>query len=196
MFVKMLLAWAVIALCLTIQAESQYDPLATDIYKIPTDLRRTNSLDDDQKVYIDPKSDPLGIDPLMRPLDPEHTWEYLEMISGGEYLGPYASSNEDLQGNWLLDILGGTSGKVDLQLLQNQNSVFGRGSLSLGGLTTTASASGTIVKDVLYLDLVSLEDLKLYRCALTISKDYLSGSYYAFDSYGGIRTGTVTGRKT
>ncbi|MDM7939105.1 MAG: hypothetical protein QUS07_02045 [Methanothrix sp.] len=153
-------------------------------------------MDDDQKVYIDPKSDPLGIDPLMRPLDPEHTWEYLEMISGGEYLGPYASSNEDLQGNWLLDILGGTIGKVDLQLLQNQNSVFGRGSLSLGGLTTTASASGTIVKDVLYLDLVSLEDLKLYRCALTISKDYLSGSYYAFDSYGGIRTGTVTGRKT
>lgn len=196
MFAKMLVAWAVIVLCLTVQAESKYDPLGTDIYNIPTDLRRTSSLDDDQKIYIDPKSDPLGIDPLMRPLDPEHTWEYLEIISGGGYLGPYASSNEDLLGNWLLDLLGGTPGKVDLQLLQNQNSVFGRGSLSLSGLTTTVSASGTIAKDVLYLDLVSLEDLTLYRCALTTSKDYLSGSYYAFDAHGGVRTGTVTGRKT
>lgn len=194
MFVKMLVAWAVIALCLTIQAESQYDPLGTDIYNIPTDLRRTSSLDDDQKAYIDPQKDPLGIDPLMRPLDPEHTWEYLKMISSGEYLGPYASSN-DLQGNWMLDMLGGTIGKVDLQLLQNQNSVFGRGSLSQGGLTTTASASGTVANDVLYLDLVSLEDLKLYRCTLTISKDYLSGSYYAFDAHGVVRTGTVTGRR-
>ncbi len=194
MFAKMLVAWAVIALCLTIQAESQYDPLGTDIYNIPTDLRRTSSLDDDQKVYIDPRADPLGIDPLMRPLDPEHTWEYLKMISSGEYLEPYLSS--DLQGNWLLDMLGGTIGKVDLQLFQNQNSVFGRGSLSLGGLTTTLSASGTIAKDVLYLDLVSLEDLKLYRCILTISKDRLSGSYYAFDANGGVGTGTVKARKT
>lgn len=192
----MLVSWVVMALCLTLQAESQYDPLGTDIYKIPTDLRRTSSLDDDQKVYIDPQADPLGIDPLMRPLDPEHTWEYLKMIGGGGYLGPYASSNEDLQGNWQLDMLGGMIGKVDLQLLQNQNSVFGRGSLSLGGLTTTVSASGTIAMDVLYLDLLSLEDLQLYRCALTASKDYLSGSYYAFDAQGGIRTGTVTGRRS
>jgi hypothetical protein len=110
MFAKMLVSWVVMALCLTLQAESQYDPLGTDIYKIPTDLRRTSSLDDDQKVYIDPRADPLGIDPLMRPLDPEHTWEYLKMISSGEYLEPYLSS--DLQGNWLLDMLGGTIGKL------------------------------------------------------------------------------------
>ncbi|NTV27428.1 MAG: hypothetical protein HGA93_01935, partial [Methanothrix sp.] len=57
------------------------------------------------------------------------------------------------------------------------------------------SASGQIVNDVLYLDLVNGEELMLYRCALTISKDALSGSFNAFDAYGRAWSGTIQGNR-
>ena len=89
----MLFAWEILVLCLTVLAEAQYDPLGTDIFTTPTDLRRTSSLgDNDERVYLDPMADPLSIDPLMRQLDPEHTWEYLYKVRGRAYADPYAHS--------------------------------------------------------------------------------------------------------
>ena len=108
-----------------------------------------------------------ALDPLMRPLDPEHTAEFLDKISGRKYFGPFVPLQEDLRGNWKLDLLGGMPGKVDLLLVQNRDAVFGRGTLSLAGSTFAVSASGRTVKDVLYLDLVNVEELTLYRCTLT-----------------------------
>jgi hypothetical protein len=58
---------------------------------------------DTQKIYSDPNANTMGIDPLMRRLDPEHTWEYLDKISGREYLGPFVPQKEDLRGKWKLD---------------------------------------------------------------------------------------------
>lgn len=196
MFAKMLVAWAALVICLTVQAQAQYDPLASDIFTLPDDMRKTSSLNT-QNIYLNPYVDPLGIDPLMRPLDPEHTAEYLDKISGREYLAPFVPVQEDLRGNWKLDLLGGTPGVVELQLVQNQDAVFGRGTLSLAGSNSTVaiSASGGTVKDVLYLDLVDAEALKLYRCTLTISKDFLSGSFTAFDARGRIWSGTAQGSR-
>ena len=57
---KLIIAWAVLVLCLTMQAQAQYDPL-----EMPADMRRTES-SDAEKVIIDPYADPLGIDALMR----------------------------------------------------------------------------------------------------------------------------------
>lgn len=197
MFAKMIVTWAVIIILLTVQSMSQYDPLGSDIFTIPTDLRKTSGLDDSGEMvyYLDPYADPLGIDPLMRPLDPEHTWEYLDSISGKKYIVPYASPAIDLKGNWKLDLLGGTTGKADLILLQSQNVIYGRGTLSSGGSAFMLSASGMAAKDVLCLDLVSLEDLTLYKFRLTMSQDYLSGSYYAFDALGRISSGTAKGSR-
>ena len=141
MFVKMLVAWAAIVICLSVQGQSQYDPLGSNIFILPDDMRRTSSLDP-QKIYIDPNADPLGIDPLMRPLDPEHTAEYLDKISGRTYLGPFVPVAEDLAGNWKLNLLGGMPGEVYLQLVQNRDAVFGRGTLSLAGSTNAVTASG------------------------------------------------------
>jgi hypothetical protein len=194
MFAKMLVAWGAIVICLSVQGQSQYDPLGSDIFTLPDDMRRTGNLAT-QKVYIDPNADPLGIDPLMRPLDPEHTAEYLDKISGRAYLGPFVPVAEDLSGNWKLNLLGGMPGQVYLQLVQNRDAVFGRGTLSLAGSTNAVSASGQIAKDVLYLDLVNGEELMLYRCALTISKDALSGSFNAFDAYGRAWSGTIQGNR-
>lgn len=196
MFTKMLVAWAALVICLTVQAQAQYDPLASDIFTLPDDMRRTSSLNA-QNIYINPYVDPLGIDPLMRPLDPEHTAEYLDKISGREYLAPFVPVQEDLRGNWKLDLLGGTPGVVELLLVQNKDAVFGRGTLSLAGSSSTVaiSASGGTVKDVLYLDLVDAEELTLYRCTLTISKDFLSGSFTAFDAQGRAWSGTAQGSR-
>jgi hypothetical protein len=194
MFAKMLVAWAALVMCLTLQAQAQYDPLASDIFTLPDDMRRTGNMDA-QRTYIDPIVDPLRIDPLMHPLDPEHTAEYLNKISGQEYLVPFVPVQEDLRGNWKLDLLGGAPGMVELLLAQNQDAVFGRGTLSLLGSSNAVSASGRVVKDVLYLDLVNAEELTLYRFILTISNDFLSGSFTAFDAQGRIWSGTALGSR-
>ena len=195
MFAKMLIAWAAIVMCLSVQGQSQYDPLGSDIFTLPDDMRRTSSLDT-QIVYIDPNKDPLSIDPLMRPLDPEHTTEYLNIISGRQYLGPFVPVQEDLRGNWNLDMMGGMPGKVELLLVQNRDAVFGRGIISLAGSTNAVSASGQAVKDVLYLDIVNAQELTLYRCTLTMSKDFLSGSFNAFDAQGRAWSGTIQGGRS
>jgi hypothetical protein len=194
MFAKMLVAWAALLMCLTLQVQAQYDPLASDIFTLPDDMRRTGSVDA-QRIYIDPIADPLSINPLVRPLDPEHTAEYLNKISGREYLGPFVPVQEDLWGNWKLDLLGGTPGTVELLLAQNQDAVFGRGTLSLPGSTDAVSASGRTVKDVLYLDLVNAEDLTLYRFILARDNDFLSGSFTAYDALGRIWSGTAQGSR-
>ena len=150
MFAKMLLTWGILLIFLTVQAESQYDPLGTDIVTIPTDLRRTSSLgDNDERVYLDPLADPLSIDPIMRQLDPQHTWEYLRKAGVRAYADPNLHQEVDLRGDWMLEL-----------------------------------------KDR------ALRHLILFRFTLTVSKDYLSGSYYAFDAQGGVWTGTATGRRS
>jgi len=194
MSVKMLVAWAALVMVLTVQSQAQYDPLGSDIFTLPDDMRRTNSLD--ALKYFDSKADPLGIDPLMRPLDPEHTAEFLDKIRGREYLGPFVPAAQDLRGNWNLDLLGGMPGKVDLLLVQNRDAVFGRGTLSLAGSSKAIFASGQAVKDVLYLDLMNAEELMLYRCTLTMSKDFLSGSFNVFDAQGQAWSGTIQGSRS
>lgn len=194
MYAKMLVAWAAIVICLSVsvQGQPQQNPLGSDIFTLPEDMRRTSS-QDAPKVYIDPKADPLSIDSLMRQLDTEHTTEYLDRISGRAYLGPIVPIAQELQGNWRLDLLGGMPGKVDLLLVQNRDAVFGRGTSSLAGTINDISASGWTAKDVLYLDLVNARDLILYRCTLTMSRDYLSGSFNAYDAQGSAWSGTIQG---
>jgi len=193
MSVKMLVAWAALVMVLTVQSQAQYDPLGSDIFTLPEDMRRTSSLD--TLKYFDSNADPLGLDPLMRPLDPEHTAEFLDKIRGLKYIAPFVPVAEDLRGNWRLDLLGGMPGIVEMQLVQNRDAVFGRGTLSLTGSINALSASGQAVKDVLYLDLVNTEELTLYRCTLTVNQGRLSGSFNAFDAQGRVWSGTAQGSR-
>jgi hypothetical protein len=197
MIAKILMASALIAVIgMTLQGAAQADPLGTG-YTIPVDLRRTSSLGDTKPiVFFDPQADPLGIDPLMRPLDPEHTWEYLDKISGRAYLSPYIAPEMDVRGKWTLRLTGGLPGQADLMLLQDRNVILGRGTLASGGSTFTTTASGQISVDVFYLDLISPEDLKLYRLTLTIGQDSLSGSYNTFDGLGRVWSGTASGSRS
>ena len=195
MYAKTLMAWAAVVLALVMPGQAQYDPLGSDIFTLPDDMRKTSSLDA-QKIYLDPNADPLGIDPLMRPLDPEHTAEFLDKIGSRTYLGPFVPAAQELQGNWHLSLLGGMPGEVELLLVQNRDAVFGRGILYLTGSNNAVSASGQAVKDVLYLDLINAEELMLYRCTLTMSNDFLSGSFLVFDAQGQAWSGTIQGSRS
>jgi hypothetical protein len=164
MYAKIFMAWTFIFICLSMQAQSQYDP--------------------------------LGIDALMRPLDPEHTTEYLDQISSRTYLGPIVPASEDLRGNWNLNLQGGMPGIVDLLLVQNRDAVFGRGTMYFAGSANAISASGQAIEDVLNLDLVNGNQMTLYRCTLTISRGFLSGSFIALDAYGHAWSGTIQGSRS
>ncbi|MGA9099150.1 MAG: hypothetical protein WB392_09495 [Methanotrichaceae archaeon] len=102
MMAKILMALAsvvIIGMTSLLQGAAQADPLGTG-YTIPVDLRKTNTLGNDKPTVIfDPLADPLGIDPLMRPLDPEHSSEYLDKLSGREYLSPYIAPESDVRGS-------------------------------------------------------------------------------------------------
>ncbi|MGV8174239.1 MAG: hypothetical protein ACP5OU_00885 [Methanothrix sp.] len=187
---------AALLVCVACPVHAQYDPLASSLFTSPQDARRTSSIDG-EKVQVDPNADPLGIDALMRPLDTQHSAEYLEIVSGQRNLSPAVAA--DLQSNWTLDLSGGTAGTAYLQLVQNREAVFGRGTLSttLNSVSTfkAISASGYVTRDVLHLDLLDTHDLILYRCILTLSQDSLLGSFIAYDAWGRTWSGTAQARR-
>jgi hypothetical protein len=190
MRLRVIFALALLIGCLAGQAGSQIDPLAPDYLTENQDPRRTTSLD--RFVIIDPRLDPLSVDPLIRPLDPEHTAEYLEMLKQIEPL----PAEDDLAGRWSLELRDDRLRTLNLNLLQNGRVVFGRGDMIVDGMSQLASASGLISQEVLYLDIISLEDQTLYRCVLRPGTNSLSGSYYAFGSGGAVWSGTVSGSRS
>ena len=86
-------------------------------------------------------------------------------------------------------------GILDLMLVQNNDAVFGRGILTYAGTAKDMSASGWTAKDVLYLDLVDLQNMIMYRCTLTMSGNNLSGSFSAYDALGGRWSGPMQGSR-
>jgi hypothetical protein len=189
MKLKAISALTLLFICLAGQAGSQIDPLAPDYLTENQDTRRATSLD--RYVIIDPRLDPLSVDPLVRPLDPEHTTEYLQRLGEIGALPP----EDDLAGRWSLEMRDDRLRTLDLNLLQNGRVVFGRGDMTANGTVQPASASGLISQDVLYLDIVSLDDQMLYRCVLRPGVNSLSGSYYAFGPQEAVLSGTVGGSR-
>jgi hypothetical protein len=131
----------------------------------------------------------------MRSLDPEHSWEYLAKLRGRYYAGSGLLPEADLRGGWRLELQDSGLGYLDLTLMQNRDAVFGRGMLTKEGTAVGCSATGQILWDVLYLDVLS-QDLHLYRCTLTIAENRLSGGYYAFDPFGSVWTGIIRGGRS
>ncbi len=180
---------ALLIICTAGQAGSQIDPLAPDYLTENQDSRRATSLE--RYTIIDPRLDPLSVDPLMRPLDPEHTAEYLQRLGK---IGPL-HPEEDLEGRWSLELRDDMVRTLDLNLQQIGRVISGRGDMTAGQFSQPASASGLIYQDVLYLDVTSLDDQILYRCVLRPGVNSISGSYYAFGPQGAVWSGTVMGRR-
>lgn len=180
MYAKILLVWGIVVLCITVIGHSQSDVI---------DLRRTSSLGNGTANLEVLKPDPLGIDVLMRPPDIEHTWEYLEKLQRWGYTQGYVPGVQALRmdGQWHLSLSEGYT--AELTLFHNRDAIFGKGTLTPA--SRSVHATGQVVGSVVYLDILT-EDLVLYRCMLTVRRDMLAGSYYAFSPQGLMWSGRVS----
>ena len=96
-------------------------------------------------------------------------------------------------GTWSLEIDVGTPIYSNITLVQSEDAVFGKGEIMDGNDTQTAVASGSIKGDMLNLDLVSLENLRLYRLSMTVSENSVTGSNTAFSPSESPSTGPAKG---
>jgi hypothetical protein len=96
-------------------------------------------------------------------------------------------------GTWSLEIAAGTPIYANITLVQSEDAVFGMGKIMDENDTQTAVASGSIRGDMLDLDLVSLENLRLYRLSMTVSGNSVTGSNTAFSPSKSPSTGPAKG---
>jgi hypothetical protein len=99
-------------------------------------------------------------------------------------------------GTWSLEIDAGTPVYANVTLVQSEDAVFGKGKIMDENDTQTAVASGSIKGDMLNLDLVSLEDLRLYRLSMTVSGNSVTDSNTAFSSSESPLTGPAKGLRS
>ena len=96
-------------------------------------------------------------------------------------------------GTWSLEIAAGTPIYANITLVQSEDAVYGKGTIMDENDTQTAVASGSIKGDMLNLDLVSLENLRLYRLSMTVSGNSVTGSNIAFSPSESPSTGPAKG---
>jgi hypothetical protein len=107
------------------------------------------------------------------------------------------STPASVEGGWSFDLVDSTQRAASLTLFQSGDAIYGTGNLRLDANTTLmATASGTLTGDKLFIDLVTLERLNLYRLALTMSADTADGSYTAFSPSAPPSTGTANGLRS
>jgi hypothetical protein len=99
-------------------------------------------------------------------------------------------------GTWSLEIDAGTPIYANITLVQSEDAVFGKGKIIDGNDTQTAVASGSIEGNMLNLDLVSPENLRLYRLSMTVSGNSVTGSNTAFSPSESPSTGPAKGLRS
>ncbi len=104
-----------------------------------------------------------------------------------------ASSSTGMAGSWSFELRDSKTRQLALTLFQSEDAVFGEGSINDGGDTLQVSASGSAEGDRLNLDVTSSGTINLYRLALTMSGNSVSGDYRAFSTGGQPWTGIANG---
>ncbi|MGD0953024.1 MAG: hypothetical protein ABR985_11640 [Methanotrichaceae archaeon] len=99
-------------------------------------------------------------------------------------------------GAWSLEIDAGTPIYANITLVQSEDAVFGKGKIMGGNATQTAIASGSINSDMMNLDLVSPDNLRLYWLSLTVSGNSATGSNTAYSSSESPSTGPAKGLRS
>lgn len=95
--------------------------------------------------------------------------------------------------HWHLDLRDDVDSSVDLNMSQSGEAVFGTGSIVAGDVVRAVAATGNLAGQKLSLDILSMDDLVLYRFDLTLHGKSLSGDYHAFSSSLVPRTGIAMG---
>ncbi len=103
-----------------------------------------------------------------------------------------ASAN--LAGSWSLDLRDSSARTLSLNLLQSGSVVFGKGIMtSSDGGSQEIAATGTVDGSKVYMDIISMKEVGLFKLGLSLSGSSLSGSYDAYSPSGAPRTGMASG---
>jgi len=110
--------------------------------------------------------------------------------------------NKDVSGKWLFDLQQKLGSSLDLILIQTGDRLQGYGTLKENGKKTAATATGSIAKDSLELDVKTVIDhsqneaSKKYEMKLLALDDTLSGHYDLFLSDKLAGEGNATAKKS
>jgi hypothetical protein len=112
------------------------------------------------------------------------------------------TQNKDVSGKWLFDLQQTVGSTLDLILIQTGDRLQGYGTLTENGAKTAATATGSITKDSLELDVKTVidnsqkEDSKKYEMKLQALDDTLIGHYDLFLSDSIAGEGNATAKKS
>jgi len=112
------------------------------------------------------------------------------------------TKNKDVSGKWLFDLQQTVGSTLDLILIQTGDRLQGYGTLTENGAKTAATATGSITKDSLELDVKTVidnsqnEDSKKYEMKLRALDDTLIGHYDLFLSDSIAGEGNATAKKS
>jgi hypothetical protein len=96
-----------------------------------------------------------------------------------------------------MELTDSASHSAAFTLFQSGDAVFGTGNVNLDANTTLmATASGTLTDNKLNLDIVTLEKMNLYRLALMVSGESVTGDYTAYSPSASSSTGSAKGTRT
>jgi hypothetical protein len=111
------------------------------------------------------------------------------------------TKNKDVSGKWLFDLQQTVGSTLDLILIQTGDRLQGYGTLMENGVKTAATATGSITKDSLELDVKTVidnsqnKDSKKYEMKLRALDDTLIGHYDLFLSDKLAGEGNATAKK-
>ena len=112
------------------------------------------------------------------------------------------TQNKDVSGKWLFDLQQTVGSTLDLILIQTGDRLQGYGTLTENGAKTAATATGSITKDSLELDVKTVidhsqnEDSKKYEMKLLALDNTLVGHYDLFLSDKLAAEGNATAKKS
>lgn len=112
------------------------------------------------------------------------------------------TQNKDVSGKWLFDLQQKLGSSLDLILIQTGDRLQGYGTLTENGEKTAATATGSITKDSLELDVKTVidhsqnEDSKKYEMKLLALDNTLVGHYDLFLSDKLAGEGNATAKKS
>lgn len=162
---------------------------AQDDWMNPSDSGTNNAVKQDLKETM--QSDIFNTNPHSGAIGSSN--KATVMISAKNTKLPGSKSTTDsIAGSIDLTLTDSLSRSVDITLIQSGDVVFGRGSMTSGGMTQDVAATGSLSGGKLNLDLLSMNDVVLFKASMDISGKSLSGSYSAFSS-DSTWTGTVAG---
>lgn len=116
-----------------------------------------------------------------------------DMLPSASKASEVTYSPASVAGKWSLVLTDSIERSANLMLAQADDAIFGRGIMVYGDVTQEVAATGSVSGNKIRLDLLSLNDMNLYRLDMDLSGNLLSGEYAAYSASGNAWSGVAEG---